>query len=90
MCIRDRRKIEKEMERIAKRSQPFQRLEVTRDEAKRRLATKGQHYKIEAVDLIPEGETITFLTHGDWEDLCEGPHVDTLTRCLLITLDAVD
>jgi len=76
----DLRKIEKEMERIAKRSQPFQRLEVTRDEAKRRLATKGQHYKIEAVDLIPEGEAITFFTHGDWEDLCEGPHVDTLTR----------
>jgi threonyl-tRNA synthetase len=74
------RKIEKEMERIAKRSQPFQRLEVTRDEAKRRLATKGQHYKIEAVDLIPEGETITFFTHGDWEDLCEGPHIDALSR----------
>jgi threonyl-tRNA synthetase len=76
----DLRKIEKEMERIARRAQPFQKIEVTREEAKRRLAAKGQHYKIEAVDLIPEGETITFYSHGDWEDLCEGPHVDTLTR----------
>ncbi len=76
----DLRKIEKEMERQAKRAQPMTRLIVTRDEAKRRLAAKGQHYKIEAVDLIPDGEEITFFSHGDWEDLCEGPHVDTLTR----------
>jgi threonyl-tRNA synthetase len=76
----DLRKIEKEMERIAKRAQPFTKLAVSRAEAKQRLAAKGQHYKIEAIDLIPEGEEITFYSHGDWEDLCEGPHVDTLTR----------
>lgn len=59
------------MERLAKRAGPMQKHTVTRDEAKRRLAAKGQHYKIEAVDLIPEGEEITFYSHGDWEDLCE-------------------
>jgi threonyl-tRNA synthetase len=76
----DLRKIEKEMERIQKRAQPFQKIAVTREEAKRRLAAKGQLYKIEAVDRIPEGEEITFFSHGDWEDLCEGPHLDTLQR----------
>src|SRR5262249_6877778 len=76
----DLRKIEKEMARIAKRSPELKCIEVSRDEAKRRLSEKGQTYKVEAVDLIPEGERITFYTHGDWEDLCEGPHVDRLDR----------
>jgi threonyl-tRNA synthetase len=76
----DLRKIEKEMARIAKRSPELKCIEVSRDDARRRLADKGQTYKVEAVDLIPEGEKITFYTHGDWEDLCEGPHVDRLDR----------
>ena len=76
----DLRKIEKEMERVAKRSPKLECVEVTREQAKDRLAKAGQTYKVEAVDLIPEGEKITFYRHGDWEDLCEGPHVDRLDR----------
>jgi len=76
----DLRKIEKEMARIAKRSPKLECLEVTRAEAKARLAALNQTYKVEAIDLIPEGEKITFYRHGDWEDLCEGPHVDRLDR----------
>ncbi len=76
----DLRKIEKEMARIAKRSPEMKCVEVSRDEARSRLAKAGQTYKVEAVDLIPEGERITFYQHGDWEDLCEGPHVDRLDR----------
>jgi len=76
----DLRKIEKEMERIAKRSPKLECIEVSRAEARDRLAKTGQTYKVEAVDLIPEGEKITFYRHGDWEDLCEGPHVDRLDR----------
>jgi threonyl-tRNA synthetase len=76
----DLRKIEKEMERIAKRSPQMQCLEVSRQDARDRLLKSGQTYKVEAVDLIPEGEKITFYRHGDWEDLCEGPHVDRLDR----------
>jgi threonyl-tRNA synthetase len=51
---------------------------VTRDEARERLA--GQSYKLEALDLIPEDEALTFYSHGDWQDLCEGPHIDRLDR----------
>jgi len=76
----DLRRIEKEMERIAKRSPRMECVEVDREEAKRRLRAAGQTYKVEAVDSIPEGEPITFYRHGDWEDLCEGPHVDRLDR----------
>jgi threonyl-tRNA synthetase len=85
----DLRKIEAEMARIAKRAKPFERIAVSREEAKRRLAAKGQHYKIEAVDRIPEGEEITFYSHGEWEDLCEGPHVDHLQRPFFFKLLSV-
>jgi len=85
----DLRKIEKEMARIAKRSPEIKCLEVTRDEARDRLLKAGQTYKVEAVDLIPEGEKITFYRHGDWEDLCEGPHVDRLDRNFFFKLQTV-
>ncbi len=68
------------MRRIAKSAPKLECVEVSREEAKQRLAAKGQTYKVEAVDLIPAGEKITFYKHGDWEDLCEGPHVDSLGR----------
>jgi threonyl-tRNA synthetase len=76
----DLRRIEAEMRRIAKASPRIEREELTRDAARERLAAKDQSYKVEALDLIPEGEAITFYRHGDWEDLCEGPHVDRLDR----------
>ena len=72
------KKIEKEMRKIAKRSPELVCAEYTRDEAKERLAAKGQTFKVEAVDDIPADEKITFYSHGDWEDLCEGPHLDRL------------
>jgi len=76
----DLRRIEKEMRRIARSSPQMVCEELSREQARARLADKGQSYKIEALDLIPEGEAITFYRHGDWEDLCEGPHVDRLDR----------
>ncbi len=76
----DLEKIEREMRKIAKASPQLTCVEVTRGEAKARLLRKGQSYKVEAIDLIPEGEKITFWGHSDWEDLCEGPHVDRLDR----------
>ena len=73
-------RIENEMRRIAKRSPEIRGETLSREEAKRRLIEAGQDYKVEALDLIPEDEEITFYGHGDWSDLCEGPHVDRLDR----------
>jgi threonyl-tRNA synthetase len=83
---KDLRKIEKEMARIAKRSPKLECETLTREAARERMAAKGQSYKVEAVDLIPEGEAITFYRHGDWEDLCEGPHIDRLDRAFAFKL----
>ncbi|MCB9914241.1 MAG: threonine--tRNA ligase [Planctomycetes bacterium] len=75
---KDLKRIEKEMRRIAKQSPELVCHEVSRDEARQRLV--GQDYKLEALDLIPADEKITFFQHGDWQDLCEGPHIDRLDR----------
>jgi threonyl-tRNA synthetase len=76
----DLRRIEKTMRKIAQRSPQMVREELTRDAARARLAERGQTYKVEALDHIPSDEAITFYRHGDWEDLCEGPHIDRLDR----------
>jgi threonyl-tRNA synthetase len=67
--------IEAEMARIVAEDLPFERLEVSRAEARGLLEGRGQRYKLERLADIPEGETITFYRCGDFLDLCRGPHV---------------
>ena len=75
---KDLKRIEKQMRKIAKRTPEIVCHEVDRAQAAQRLA--GQDYKLEALEGIPEDEKVTFYSHGEWEDLCEGPHVDRLDR----------
>ena len=86
---KDLKRIEKEMRKIAKKTPELELASMTRDEAKAKLAAEGQTFKVEAVDLIPEDEEITFWSHGDWGDLCEGPHVDRLDRPFVFKLQSV-
>jgi threonyl-tRNA synthetase len=67
--------IEAEMARIIAENRPFKREKVGRDEAKAFFSSKGESYKLEIIDGIPEGEAITLYRHGDWTDLCAGPHL---------------
>ena len=71
----DLARIEDEMRAIAQRDEPFERTEVTREEAQAMFRAMGEHYKCELIDAIAPGETITLYRHGDWVDLCRGPHV---------------
>ena len=71
----DFERIEVEMKTIVKEDLPFERIEVSRAEAKEMLA--GQKYKLERLADIPEGEAITFYKCGDFFDLCRGPHVES-------------
>lgn len=71
----DFEKIEAEMKKIVQEDLPFERVEVSRDEAQTML--DGQTYKIERLDDIPEGEAITFYKCGDFFDLCRGPHLES-------------
>lgn len=69
-------RIEEEMSRIVRDDLPFERFELSRAEAERRLRDAGQTYKLERLAEIPEGETISFYRCGDFTDLCRGPHVE--------------
>jgi threonyl-tRNA synthetase len=70
--------IEEKMKEIIKSDRKFVRTEVTRDEA--RAAFEGQTYKLELLDAIPEGETVTLYNQGIFTDLCRGPHVDSTRK----------
>ena len=68
-------KIEEKMKEIIKRREPWTRKEVSRAEALEIF--KGQKYKTELIEELPEGETITiYWTGDDFVDLCRGPHVE--------------
>ncbi|MDP6538481.1 MAG: threonine--tRNA ligase [Planctomycetota bacterium] len=80
----DLKRIEKRMRKIARRAPELVCSEADRGAARERLA--GQDFKLEALELIPEDEPITFYGHGEWEDLCEGPHIDRLDRAFAFKL----
>ena len=71
----DFERIEVEMKNISKENQVFESSEMTREEAKAHYENLGQKYKVERIDDIPEGESITFYRNGEFFDLCAGPHV---------------
>ena len=73
--------IEAKMAEIAKADYPFERIEMSREEARKFLEGRGQTYKIERLADIPEGEAISFYKCGDYWDLCRGPHVPS-TGCV--------
>ncbi len=80
----DLRRIEEVMGQIIEADTPFRREVVTRDEALKMFASMGEHFKVEIIQAIPEGEEISLYKHGGsatWVDVCEGPHVPS-TRYL--------
>ena len=69
-------KIEVEMAKVIKENQKFERMEVSRQEAKEIIRKMNQEeYKLGRLDDIPEGETISFYRNGEFMDLCAGSHV---------------
>jgi threonyl-tRNA synthetase len=71
----DLARIEAEMDRILAEDAPFERQVVGRDEARVLFTALGEELKVSRLDDIPEGEPITLFRHGQFVDLCRGPHV---------------
>ncbi len=67
--------IEKEMNKIVKENHRFERKEVSRSEALEFMRERGEIYKVQLIEELPEDATITFYTQGEFTDLCRGPHV---------------
>ena len=68
-------KIEAKMREIIARDQPFACEVVSREKAKRVFKDKGEIFKLELIDAIPEGEDVKLYSQGEWLDLCRGPHM---------------
>ncbi|MBN9065934.1 MAG: threonine--tRNA ligase [Rhizobiales bacterium] len=67
--------IEKKMREIIGRNKPFTKEVWPRDKAKKVFRDKGEAYKVELVDAIPEDQDVKIYRQGDWFDLCRGPHM---------------
>ena len=67
--------ITERMKKIIRSDKEFKRIEVSREEAKKMFA--DQKFKLELIDAIPEGETVTVYNQGGFTDLCRGPHVSS-------------
>lgn len=65
--------IEVEMKKIIKEDLPIERFELPKNEALELM--KDEPYKVELINDLPEGETISFYKQGDFTDLCAGPHL---------------
>jgi threonyl-tRNA synthetase len=70
----DLRKLEVKMAELAKKSQPYQRQEISKADAIKYFAEKGDEYKLDLLNGLQDG-TITLYTQGDFTDLCRGPHI---------------
>ena len=68
-------KIEAKMREIIDRDASFTKEFWTREQAKDFFRRRGELFKIELVDAIPEGEALKIYKQGEWLDLCRGPHM---------------
>ncbi|SHE83267.1 threonyl-tRNA synthetase [Thermoanaerobacter uzonensis DSM 18761] len=67
--------IEQEMNKIIKEDYKLERFVLPKDEAIKLMEEKGEPYKVELIEEIPEGEEISFYKQGEFTDLCAGPHL---------------
>jgi threonyl-tRNA synthetase len=70
----DLAKIEAKMHEIVKADLPTRREVWPRDKAVAHFKAMGEQYKAELIEAIPAGEDVSLYWHGDWHDLCRGPH----------------
>ncbi|MGI1660269.1 MAG: threonine--tRNA ligase [Desulfitobacterium sp.] len=71
----DLEKIEAEMRRLIKENNAYSRKEVSRSEALEYFGAKGEKYKVELIEGLPDDAVISLYTQGNFTDLCAGPHI---------------
>ncbi len=67
--------IEKEMKKVIKENPAIERFELPRAQAVALMEEKGEPYKVELINDLPEDAVISFYKQGDFTDLCAGPHL---------------
>jgi len=76
----DLEKIEQEMGKIVSEDYSFQRIDIAREEAVKKLKEMDEPYKVELVKDLPEDAEISFYRQGEFVDLCAGPHIPSTGR----------
>ena len=76
----DLEKIEKKMNEIIDKDPKTTREVWDRDKAIQHFKKIGENYKAEIIESIPKGEELSIYFHGEWHDLCRGPHLPSLGR----------
>jgi threonyl-tRNA synthetase len=72
--------IEKKMREIIARDKPFTKEIWDRAKAKQVFRDKGEGFKVELIDAIPEDQSLKIYRQGDWFDLCRGPHMTSVGK----------
>ena len=72
--------IEAEMRKICKEKLKLERFELPREEAIKFMEEKGEPFKVELIQDLPEDAVISFYKQGEFTDLCAGPHLDSTGR----------
>ena len=75
LSAEDLGKIEDEMNKIISENLSFERIDISKEEAIKLMEEKGESYKVELINDLPEGENISLYKQGDYIDLCRGPHI---------------
>lgn len=81
--------IEQRMRDIIAQDLPFEREVVSKEDAQKLFEQRGETYKLELLDKIPEGDEITVFRHGEFVDLCRGPHVKSTGELGVFKLTSV-
>ena len=82
----DFEKIEAEMKKIVKEANQLERFELPREEAIKFMTDENEPYKVELIQDLPEDAVISFYKHGDFVDLCAGPHLESTKKPKAIKL----
>lgn len=75
LTTEDLNKIEKEINNIISENLSFERMDISREEALKLMEDRGEGYKVELINDLPEGEKISLYRQGEFIDLCRGPHI---------------
>lgn len=82
-------KIQKEMKKVIQANYKLERFELPREEALKLMADKGEDYKVELINDLPEDAVISFYQQGDFVDLCAGPHMESTGQIKAVKLQSI-
>lgn len=81
--------IEEEMKKIVKEGHELIRTEMKREDAISHFTPMGEIYKVDLIERLPEGTTISFYTLGEFIDLCKGPHLKDISKVKAVKLMSI-